>query len=516
MRNAIQRHLERDYGEKSLHRGVSVFLSVAFLLFVGYILVRYKYFSYIVKDELFHTPLFGWVVLAYAAVFAIALLLILRANRRGRQQSIAWSVGIFALALALRLAVYSVVEYVPTSDFSNYYRMGVAFANGDYAFIAQKAASYHIPDFAGLGVINGSVMRLVGTGVRGFQLAQCVVTSLSAVAIYWIARRLDNRSAPLAGLLFALYPANIFYAQVTTNQHIAVLFTLLAIMVLLLAVESERLWKAAAFAGLSGAFLLISQYAHPSTATTQIAFALFLLTLLVSALFKKRNPVRYAVALAALAVAFFGLHAAANGALIRAGLLDAESTQSSCYLTKVVIGLNPETQGSYSASDWGTVWSYPADEQNDVCIAMIRERWAQNDMLELLDTKILRTWMLKDVSFDWVFAGQPSGTQRVDALTNAFRLLDFLYVAAVFLFAWIGVLLRRRDNGATDLLIWVILGQMGVYLLIEIQTRYRYVAMVLLIILAAAGVMRVLSALGNVGKKKRENQINADAETGEA
>jgi hypothetical protein len=519
MQNAMSRRLDRDYGEKSFNRGVSVFLSVVFLLFVGYILVRYRYFSYILKDELFHTSLFGWVALAYVAVFALVLLLIFRANKRGGQSPLAWSAGIFALALALRLAVYSVVQYVPISDFSNYYQMGVAFVNGDYAFIAGKAASYHIPDFSGLAVINGVLLRLFGTSVRSFQLVHCVIASLNAVAVYLVARRVDKRSAPLAGALFALYPANVFYAQATSNQHIAVLFALLSILLLLYACEAGKPWKSVVFALASGALLLASQYAHPSTATTQIAFALFLLTRVISALIRKRRWVRPAVTFAVLFAAFFGLHAAGNAALIHNGLLDAETTDSSCYLTKVVIGLNSETQGSYSASDWGTVWAYPTDEQNDVCIAMIRERWAQNDMPELLDTKVLRLWMVKDTSIGAALFGmkeqaqagsaggagavQDEAIRRLDAFADACQLLDFFYVAACFLFAWLGVLLRRRDRGATDLLIWVVLGQMGVYLFIEIQTRYRYFAMPLLMILAAAGVVRVLEAVGKAGRKRK-------------
>lgn len=505
----IQCYFDR-YGERGSARGVSIFLSAVFLLFVGYILVRYQYFTYIVRDEVFSTPMFGRLVLGYAGVFALFAALIYVAGRRGKSHPVVWGIGIFCVALALRLAVYQVIVYTPESDFQNYYRMGVAFAQGDYACIAETSAGYHIPEFSGLGVINGLLMTAFGTNLRSFQLVQCVVTALTCVVIYGIARHIDRRAAPAAGLLFAFYPANIFYSQVTSNQHLGVLFSLLAVLLLLSAKEPEQTWKALCFGFAAAVALLISQFSHPSTATTLLAFALYLLTSAIAARKQRKKCARTLLVAVVLMAAFFGLHAAANAAMTRAGLLDEEALANSSYLAKIVIGLNPDTEGAYSESDWGAIYAQPADERNSFCLALIRERLEQNDLPDLMDLKILRMWMVKDASFDWATRGtdnmdtvSDSFAVQFDAFTRAYILLDFFYVAAVYLFAWIGILLRRRENGALDLLLWVVLGWMGVHLLIEIQTRYRYLAMALLMVMATVGLARVFAAPGKLAGMRK-------------
>jgi len=513
----IKRWLNDRYGEKGIARGVSIFLSVAFLLFIGYILVRYRYFTYIVREELFSTPMFGLLLAGYAA----ALLLFVTLYRGGKKSAAHWAAIVFCMALLPRLAAYLFIRYIPTSDFANYYEMGLAFARGDYAAVASQAATYHIPDFVGLGVINGCLLSLFGTDIRAFQLVHCVITSLSCAAVYLVAQRFDEKAAPVAGFLFAVYPANIIYSQVTSNQHVGVLFTLLAVWLLLGALGARKLWKAALLALFSGISLLISQYAHPSTTPTLIAFSLYWLTLFLSAWKRKKEWIGLLCVAAAFALGLCGGRALANAGMDTVGLREGTKGPNSSYLAKVVIGLNPETCGAYSESDWGMIWSVPAEEQNELCLSVIRERLQQDDLWGLFDTKILRAWMVKDNSFSWATTGlsaqageeQAAGAESavrdeqlalLDRFLTAYKLMDFFYVAAVFLFAWIGVFLRRRKSGGSDLILWIVLGWMGVHLLIEIQTRYRYLAMPFLMIFAAMGLMRLFGALGRLSRGKHK------------
>ena len=493
-------------GAKSFSRIISLLITAVFLAFIGYILIRYKYFTYIIREELLNTPNFGWLLIGYAVLF-IAFVLVLRwANCRVRRMPAIWALAIFLLALAPRLYFYSQIHYVPTSDFTNFYNIGLAFTQGNFAEIAKVSTDYHISSFSGLGVLNGLIMKAFGTDIRSFQLVQCAITSLSSVMVYLIARRFDEGSAPAAGLLFAFYPANIVFSQVTSNQHLAVLLSLASILMMLLALSSERRARAGIFSALSALMLILSYYAHPSTITTQVAYAILWLVLFLSALRNKKELWRLAIVLFSFCLIFYGFRAGANATMQAAGLSQKANVDSSM-LTKIVIGLNRETSGAYSPTDWGMVWRQPESEQNAFCIKLIKERLTQGDLLGLFDTKIVRLWMVKDTCFGWPFYGIASVPDDFSRLINGYLLLDFFYVAAVFLFAWIGALLRRRGS-AGDLLLLVLLGCMGVYLFIEIQTRYRYFAMPLLMIFAAYGVFAII---GSQGKKK---QIEACVNTG--
>lgn len=495
--------------ERGMTRGASLFVTIAFLAFIGYLIVRYKYFTYIVREQVWTTPMFGWLVLFYAFLAVALVWVIRRLNRAGFCSPWFWSAAIFLLALAPRLFAYAHIVYTPTSDFQNYYDMGVAFTRGDYSFIAGKAAEYHISSFSGLGVINGLLMLLFGSSVRAFQFAQCVTASLSCAATYLLARRFDEASAPAAGLLFALYPANIVFSQVTTNQHAAVLFALLSIWLALSALSQTGFVKTAMCALASGALLLLSYYAHPSTATTLVAFGILWLVLLLAALRKKQTVLRLLLAAAVFCIGFFALRAGADAGMRAAGLSEPSAVNSS-YLTKVVIGLNAETGGGYSESDWGMIWAQPESGQNAFCWKIIRERLNQPDLFGLFDTKLLRMWMVPDNSFGWATAcacpvslAPPSGSEQAlsDWLAGA-KLLDFFYVAAIFLSAWVGGLLRRRGNTG-DLLLWVLLGWMGAHLFLEIQSRYRYFGMPLLMIYAAFGAFCLIGGAGGLLHRRR-------------
>ncbi len=497
--------------DRGLTRGASLFVTVAFLAFVGYILVRYKYFTYIIREQVLTTPMFGWLVLGYA-VLAVGFFLLIRSlNRAGFHSPWFWGALIFLVALGLRFFAFTYVVYTPTSDFQSYYRMGVAFTQGDYATIAGFARDYHIASFSGLGVINGLTMLLFGSSVRAFQFAQCLFASLSCVVAYLLARRFDEGSAPAAGLLFALYPANIVYSQVTTNQHIAVLFALLAIWLALLAFSQTTLLRTGLLGLASGLLLMLSYFSHPSTATTLLALGIFWLVLTLSALRKRTELLRLLLAGAAFCVGFFVLRAGAFAGMQAAGLNDPSAANSS-NLAKVVIGLNPETVGGYSESDWGRIWAQPESEQNAYCVKVIQERLRQPELFGLFDAKLLRMWMVPDGSFGWATEdGSPvshvppsAAIQARDNWLAGAKLLDFFYVAALFLFAWMGGLFRRRSN-AGDLLLWVLMGWLGVHLLIEIQSRYRYFGMPFLCIYAAFGIFCLLGGAGRLLHRKKKN-----------
>jgi len=500
--------------ERGIARGASLFITIAFLAFIGYVIVRYKYFTYILREQVMTTPMFGWLLLGYLVLAVVFLVLIRRLNHLGFCSPWFWGALVFVLALGLRYFAYTFIVYTPTSDFLNYYNMGVAFTRGDYAAIANRAAEYHIAGFSGLGVLNGLIMRISGTSIRAFQLAQCVIASLSCVAAFLLARRFDEESAPAAGLLFAFYPANIVFSQVTSNQHLAVLFALLALWLAHIALSQTKPVRTLVFAISSGILLLLSYYAHPSTATTLLALGVVWLVLLLAALRKRKELLRLLLAGAAFCIGFFALRAGTEAGLRAAGL-NYPTTVNSSYLAKVVIGLNPETTGGYSESDWGMIWAQPESEQNAFCLKEIQNRLRQPDLFGLFDTKLMRMWMVPDGSFGWatenacpVSPAPPSAEllARDNWLAGA-KLLDFFYVALLFVFAWIGGLFRRRGS-AGDLLLWVLMGWMGVHLLIEIQSRYRYFGMPLLMILAAYGVLCLLGGAGKVLHRTQPNTQN--------
>lgn len=480
-----------------LSRGISLFITAVFLAFIGYVLVRYKFYSYIIREQLFSTPKFGILVLVYLALFAVSGFFVYRSARKEKERPLVWGAGIFGAALLARLLVFTFVSYAPYNDFANYYTMGVAFANGDYATISHLTDAYQISSFSGIGVLNGVIMLLVGTSARTFQFVQCVITSLSSVAVYLLARQIERKAAPAAGFLFAFYPSNLFFSQINTNQHIAILFTLLAFYALIRAFAADAFFRSALLSLLGGGLLLVGYFAHPSSAPTLIALGAVWLTCVLTARKKRRELLRLLTVAAAFCIGFFVLRAGLNAAMRQAGLQN-ESQMSVSFLGKIMNGLNPDTNGALSFSDWENILAQPESERQAYCIATIQKRLANGNLLQLIDTKIRHMWLEKDDVFGWVAVGT-SPTQRLrggeaslQSWMAAGNLMDFFYVAAIYLLSGIGAFLRKRGMAA-DLILWVLLGWIGAHLLIEVQTRYRYFAMPLLFILAGCALVRLFS-----------------------
>ena len=69
--------------ERGIARAASLFITIAFLAFIGYVIVRYKYFTYILREQVMTTPMFGWLLLGYLLLAVVFLVLIRRLNRQG-------------------------------------------------------------------------------------------------------------------------------------------------------------------------------------------------------------------------------------------------------------------------------------------------------------------------------------------------------------------------------------------------------------------------------------------------
>ena len=228
-------------GKQGLARTVSMIITVAYLVLMGYILIRYKHFAYLLDDTLMNTPMFGWLLLCYLALAVLFVLFIRWANCRVRRLSVLWSAGVFVAAfvprglllLALRAPAYG----------------GAAF--GRLNLLALLSPE-HLP-----------------------ALALCALSALSAVAVYLIARRFDEGSAPAAGLLFALYPANILLSQGLWIFNVVIFCALLSILFALVAFSALRRGRAAAFSTLSGLSLALCGVALETAWLSRLRLACF-------------------------------------------------------------------------------------------------------------------------------------------------------------------------------------------------------------------------------------------------
>ena len=440
--------------------------------------------------------------------------------------------AVFFIALLPRLAMGLWLEYIPASDFSNYYQLGLAFHAGDFQRIADIAQGYGIPSFTGLSVLNGLIASLTQT-VRGFQTVQAVITSVIALLIFCLGKQVDRKVGLIAGLLWAFYPSNIVFTQVTTNQHWSTMIGLLAALCILRAVRETTWGRSLLFAALSGILMGIGQFAHPSTPPVVVAYSAFLLGKIVVCLKeKKKDALRFAGLLAAFLVMAMAVDKIGYASLQKVGAYHPDAYSRGTIYGKLLMGTNPETVGGISYEDLEELYAHPQEEYLSHTVSVLVERVKDvPTFVKTMTKKAIIMWCAKDGSFDCYIHGlyiygldRAYGNEPFDLkglsyqglhdFIKEFAFVDFIYVFLIYLSASLGILLKKdqRNTEPYCLSVWILLGWIAVHQLVEQQARYRNYAMPYLLILAAMGVVWLINWTKNRAARKNTDKEMSEGE----
>lgn len=401
---------------------------------------------------------------------------------------------VFTLALIPRLALAFAHTYTPTNDFLNYWSMGQGFLRGDPAYIAGFVDLYRIYDFAGLAVLTGAAQAISGGTYLGYQCLQCVTTSLTAVLIYLLGRRAHERVGLAAGMLYALYPAGIVMTQVFTNQHFAAFFALASILVFLAGLRAQRLPGGILYGALAGCLLLVSQYAHSSSMVTQAALVCYTAALCVEGWKNRRGILEALCVLAACLLIFYLGKAVIDRVLLLQGYRYG-STERFSYLEYLFTGLDFETDGRIGADGGIGYYLLQPEEVTAVILARVRD---PAGMIQLFARKAIRMWGSMDSAFHW-YTDLTNSTPFQHSVASAFGALDMLFVSAAYLLAAIGWFRARSAVRRLGLPLITLAGWLCVYLISEIQPRYRYYGMTFMMLFAAVGGFMLWRRFKNPG-----------------
>lgn len=423
-------------GKKNFARAVSMSITLLFLVMLGYFLIRYNHFSYLLHTELFRTPMFGWLFLIYVALAVLSVWIIRLANCRVRRRPVLWAIAVFLVAFLVR-ALF---------------------------LLTLRAPAY------GGAVFGGLNLRAFFLAEQMPALVLLAVCSLSCVVVYWIARYVEDGSAPAAGLLFALYPANIVLAQDQRAMHIALLFALLSVLFALVAFSAERRGKAFFFSSLSGLSLAVCATVLMTYWLIALAFAVVWAVLFLGSGRIRKEPLR----LLLIALAFCALFFPLKTFVLESAAWNRLDSNLSGAISAGAAQQARDGEAILDQLDWETL-----QKGYDVQGAPVR-----------LDESVTKLWLEKDTSLRLATESAAFSASLLHRWKDAIQLLDFFLVGGVILFAWIGALLRRR-GGAGDLLLWIFLLWAGAHLFSERQMITRALGMPILIILAANGVFAI-------------------------
>lgn len=444
-----------------------------------------------------------WYVLpvfwAYALIFFIYLLFRKSLQRTEEKKLICY---LFFIALLPRLLLLIHRRFILISDYQAYVNMGTYILTGQKELTYNIVNNYRIPKYGGLAVFMAIIGKLFSTNLIGYQIANIIMSALICVLVYLIVVDYSKNAAIFASFLMSLYPADIIASQVVTNREGAVLFILLACILLKRSLKKQNIICLI----VSGICLAISDFWHPSAIVPVIAFWCFGSIPSFVKNREKRQLVYFEFkSIIIVLISYFIFVNIGLGILKAYGLTD--NTRSDFTLAKLVIGFNYETRGTYSADD-AAIRFLPKEEQEKAYKQMFLERIIEKspqDILLLMKDKVATLWFAEDGYFYWYHAAwQQNMKQNYNSgiisedeyakvmtelrITGSFSNFDWIYLGMCYLFAIVGVLVRNKEYSCLNLVSWLLLGWIMIHLLIEVQSRYRDLAMPYVMIFAAIGV----------------------------
>lgn len=432
------------------------------------------------------------------------------------------AVIIFAIAFFVRILLLPFSKYIPTNDFQKYLLGACHFVTYGYEGGMYSGLLKHgIPSFAGQAIINGTLLKIFSPTLLGMQFLNCFYTAGICMMIFLIGKRIDTKAAITGAILYTFYPMSILSTQITTNHHGAGFFMLLAIYLYFKALEKKGL-KICILLG-SAACLVISNYYHPSIVIVLCAFVVYAFVYCVEVAIdkirNKKNSIikccekRKSVIAKTLViiVMYTIIWQGSMGVITASGYIPEMETITS--LSKLAVGFNFDTRGTYS-EDYVYISSFPEEEQAkvavDLAISRIKEHGAQ-ETINLMLEKNQKAWFGADNYFNFYqFGIRDKLAEMIENTTDSVlktqyeeelqstiyfmadvMITDNVFVILIWGLALIGIvrILFRFDAGnVIYLLMYIPLGWMAFIMITELQTRYRYLSMPILILLAGFGV----------------------------
>jgi len=407
---------------------------------------------------------FGFILITIAGIW---LLRLLWPHLTGH-----WEPWVLGLALVLRVGWVLVVRTPPVQDYLSLHQASIAFAQGVANFATSNRYLANYPYMLGFVLYQGSVIKLFGNSLLLLQLLNSLFSVITIYFVGKISRQLyGERAQILALLMMTVYVPNVVATSVLTNDILAVMFFMAAIWLL---IARPLTWRTGLAIGL---LMFLGNFIRPLATIILLAVTLYAVLI---ALPTHRHKYRYLLGLISLLLTF-GVATVGSNMVVQAAKLTPQSIVTTNTAWKLAVGLNSKTDGKWNEADYAVVAAgKTAAERTKLSQKLLKQRLAQPEKLPgLMAKKFAIMWADIDTMTSWGTKQTRISAIIVDALCIIQRAM---YVIITVL---VSLTLLKRPRVAANLIMILLIGYILIHFGIEIQTRYRYFAMPLMVILAS-------------------------------
>ena len=414
---------------------------------------------------------------------------------------------LFAVAFAVRFAIAVILKTPPESDFEVLLNASRSVLEGDLSFLESlyfKLWTYQ------LGFVYfQSFLLSICNRIIFLKAFNCLFASLTTVLVYLIAKEfVSEKAARTASLLYCFLPFPLFYVTVLSNQFSASFLIYLGIYIVISKnVKLKCIYRYLVF----GVLAAFANVLRPESIVPLFGCLIFLILTI-----NKTNLKQQIMSIIVLIGVYFLLFSLISSAFTWAGLSENGLSNNASYW-KFVLGFNHESSGQYSDADT----KYLLDSTAAWQIVKERITMPLSDTFKLFGEKIAAFWSGGTVSWSFAFCLKSGLT----FMGTTFRVIDeYLIIEdmnrwivfVINLFVIFGVFKYLKNNNFDKRIIFIVnqlFVTFGVYLLIEVQSRYVYYAQIALLILAALGIDEIVKIIKNLREFRKIKYNNGKEET---
>lgn len=448
-----------------------IYKSFAILLLVLCILMGLSAFEYLdnINQEMFITKLI-YISLTSSIFLFISYLLIHK-----KLHSKYFVLGLIIVSFCLRLIYIFQNNPDQVSDFLYMYLKARELAGSEIN--ALKTDYYSFAVFNTPFTIYEAYLLKWFDSIMLLKTLNVIYSTIIVYYIYKIGKVIyDEKTGRIAGFIACVFPPFIIYNVILTNQTLSILFILMGVY----SIINKKYIKGGLLLGLGQIFRPIG--------------IMFLIGAVIIIIMEWLNNEKYLSkqrvkllfsSITKLVVPYYFVLFFISGCLTGLNFTEHGLFHNPAPSYKLLVGLNNNTNGGYSQSDSNLL----LDIENFETIAKeeINKRTVNLiEVSQLFEIKFKKMWGAEDASFFW---GQTQNKTHI--YYNQLLWIFLLFIGGSILFSKIN---QDKSSAYQRLFIYIVLlGFIGVYFLIEIQTRYRYELYPLFILIGSAGVKSVLS-----------------------
>jgi len=405
-------------------------------------------------------------------------------------------IGIILISFLLRMIWILIANTRPVSDFYLVNRAAKLILEGSFSELKQIEYFNMWVYQLGFSSYCAFLYSVFSVNIFIVKLFNVFFSTGCVLLIYFISRKTFNeKAARISSLLYCIYIQSIIFNSLLTNQVISLFFIYLGLAVILYKPNIPGYI-------LSGISMAVGHIFRPEGNFVLCIVVFAILIYGVFDILKDKNSLKDIkikslvpiLSKTAILIICFNVFVQLFGYSLRAvGITDYEYKNRNVYW-KFVVGLNPSTNGGYSYEDEKILNQYPIGESlYEKEMELIKERISnRKQLIRLMHRKFELMWSNNDYSINFISPGTNLNKKMINYMVK-FEKIQYTLIMIMSFLAILFILIdRNKYDLSICILILLISSNWLIYLIIEIQTRYRYFIMPAFFILAGFGFKRII------------------------